>query len=204
LNQNKLHIVNSAHQLFIRYGYKSVTVDEIAKQAGISKKTLYETFADKDAIVDASLNMFENQIHEQELLITNSSSSAIDEAMGHLMFLEQTLRLMNRNCITDLQRFYPSSFKIFIKQKQHHINTVVNNIKRGIKEGVYRKGINVELAAWSRIEHMFYMLESMDFSKKFDVIEAQIESMQLFLYSISTLKGHELIEQYFNKTKKKK
>jgi TetR/AcrR family transcriptional regulator, cholesterol catabolism regulator len=198
------HITQIAHDLFMRYGFKAVTVDEIAKHAGISKKTLYENFSDKDKIVYAVLDVIDAHMVEADCHICNNSDNAIQEAIGHMSMMENMLKTMNANCIPDLQKYYPASFKEFQSHKEAQRLSIIRNIKRGIKEGYYRKNLDVEFCAWHRIETIFQLLQSAEMAKNFNLIDAQIEVMQHFLFGISTLKGHELIEQHIKQFKKKK
>jgi hypothetical protein len=204
VNLTQQQILQIAHDLFMRFGFKAVTVDDIAKQAGISKKTLYENYTDKDNIVYAVLNFIDNCMNEEQCGISKNSENAIEEAIEHMVMLETILNSMNANCLPDLQKYYPKAFLEFKKNKDAQMKSVEQNIKRGMKEGYYRKNLNVAFCAWYRIDNIMYMLQNGELAKRFDPIASQIELMQHFLYGISTLKGHELIEQYITKFKKKK
>jgi TetR/AcrR family transcriptional regulator, cholesterol catabolism regulator len=204
VNKTQCNITKIAHELFIRFGFKAVTVDEIAKQAGISKKTLYENFEDKDKIVVAALTSIDEDMCRQESEIFNNSTNAIDEAIGHMVMLEKTLKTMNANCIPDLQKYYPIAFMGFKEHQQQQLESIAKNLKRGIKEGFYRKNIDIQFCAWYRMTTIFAMLQNAELAKRFDPIASQIEMMQHFLYGISTLKGHQLIEEHITKFKKRK
>jgi TetR/AcrR family transcriptional regulator, cholesterol catabolism regulator len=188
------NIVKTAYALFMRFGFKAVTVDEIAKQAGISKKTLYENFADKEKIVFAALDVIDAKMEESDAIICQQSENAIQEAIGHMAMMESMLNSMNANCIPDLQKYYPTS----------QCESIKRNIKRGIKEGYYRKNLDVDFCAWYRMETIFQLLQHAEMPKKFSFVSTQVEVMQHFLFGISTLKGHELIEQHIKQFKKKK
>ncbi len=204
MNQTQQHIISKAHQLFIRFGFKAVTVDDIAKRSGISKKTLYENYTDKEQILFVVLDGIDCNFCEQEEQFQKIAKNAIEEAFYFLTMLETTLKSMNANCIPDLQKYYPKAFTHFKTHQQRHITAIQQNIKRGIKEGLYRKGINIEFTAWYRVEMINFMLQKVDAGQKLNPINVQIELMEHFLYGISTLKGHEFIEQQIQILKKKK
>jgi predicted ATPase len=204
VNLIQQNIANKAHELFMRYGFKAVTVDEIAKNAGISKKTLYENFSDKDEIVIQSVCLVESEMQEQEQFLAQNSSNAIEEAIGHMVMMEKMLKSMNVNCLNDLQKYYPAGFQHFETHKTKQMDSIINNLKRGIKEGYYRKGLDVNFCAWYRFENIMFMFQNIELNKRFNIVEAQIEMMQHFLFGISTLKGHELIQESIQKLKKKK
>jgi TetR/AcrR family transcriptional regulator, cholesterol catabolism regulator len=118
--------------------------------------------------------------------------------------LEKTLKTMNANCIPDLQKYYPIAFMGFKEHQQQQLESIAKNLKRGIKEGFYRKNIDIQFCAWYRMTTIFAMLQNAELAKRFDPIASQIEMMQHFLYGISTLKGHQLIEEHITKFKKRK
>jgi TetR/AcrR family transcriptional regulator, cholesterol catabolism regulator len=204
VNQTQQHIISKAHQLFMRFGFKAVTVDEIAKNSGISKKTLYENYVDKEEILFTVLDSIDSQFCVQEEQFQILAKNAIEEALHFLHMLETTLRSMNANCIPDLQKYYPKAFTHFKTHQMRHVLLIQQNIKRGIKEGLYRKGLNIEFTAWYRVEMINFMLQNADSSQNFDPVMVQIELLEHFLYGISTLKGHALIEEQIQKLKKKK
>jgi AcrR family transcriptional regulator len=197
-------IIHNALQAFMRHGFKAVTVDDIALANSISKKTLYEHFTDKDEIVRAAVALLNKQIEQDQDAIIARSHNAIEEVALIMQLLENKFQSMNVNCFLDLQKYYPSALTDFSANKQEHISILLNNIKRGIKEGFYRKNLNVELVASLRMETMFYFLSNNTAMQKFSFIEMQLQQVQLFLYGICTVKGHELIDNYMAQLKKKK
>jgi TetR/AcrR family transcriptional regulator, cholesterol catabolism regulator len=199
----KHQITEKALAAFAHVGFKAVTVNEIAQMNGISKKTLYEQFSDKNAIVNSAVALFDKQIrNEQDVLIKNSSN-AIEEVIQIMRLLENKLQKMNVNCFHDLPKYYPQALLSFKAHQQTHLHTILNNIRRGVKEGLYRKNVNTELVATLRMETMFYFLMNKTEMDKFGFVEMQLHQMQLFLYSICTVKGHELIDKHIALLKKK-
>lgn len=203
VNLAQQQIIEKALHAFLRHGFKAVTVDEIAQTNNISKKTLYEHFADKDEIVCEAVCLFNQQIETEQETIVANSHNAIEEVALIMQMLENKLQQMNVNCFLDLQKYYPIALQNFINNKQVHLKSLLLNIKRGIKEGYYRKNLNVELVANLRMETMFqFMLHNTEL-QKFGFIEVQLQQIQLFLYGICTVKGHELIDNYITQLKKK-
>jgi TetR/AcrR family transcriptional regulator, cholesterol catabolism regulator len=179
-------------------------VDDIAKEAGMSKKTLYEQFDDKDAIVIACIEMNERHMDEEQCLFCSKSDNAIHEVIMIIGQVERMLGSMNANCIPDLQKYYPSAFVHFKSHMERHQKVMISNLKRGIKEGLYRKDFDIEFAVWMRLEQVVAMMQNPAIGQRFTPTLAQVESIKFYLYSISTIKGHELIEKYIAQLKKKK
>jgi TetR/AcrR family transcriptional regulator, cholesterol catabolism regulator len=203
VNSQQLQIIIKAYEQFMRFGFKSVTVDEIARHAGISKKTLYENFEDKDTIVYSTLNWMEKNMHQEEEEIFASSQNAIEELIRIMQMLESRFKHMNPNCILDLQKYYPNSFKEWQCHQSIHENQIKKNLKRGVKEGYYRKTLDLNIIAFVRVESIMMSLKN-PAANQFDFNKLQMQQMELFMYGISTLEGHELIEKYLTQLKKKK
>jgi TetR/AcrR family transcriptional regulator, cholesterol catabolism regulator len=189
---------------FLRHGFKSVTVDDIAKDAGISKKTLYEQFGDKDALIKACLFCHEQEMERRELELFSKAENAIHEIIMVMGMLEEMLKSMNVNCIPDLQKYYPSAFVDFRKHMDGHRVVMLGNIKRGVKEGLYRKDFDADFAVWMRLEHTMILMQNPAIGRDFNFVDAQLDSLKFFLYGISTIEGHQLIEKYISQLKKKK
>jgi AcrR family transcriptional regulator len=198
------HITEHALHLFLRHGFKSVTVDDIARESGISKKTLYEQFPDKDAIIKVCIHCHEQKLDKLHEHFCGVSENAVHEIILVMKTMQEMLSAMNANCVSDLQRYYPEAFLEFRKHMNGQKNLILANLKRGVKEGLYRKDIDIEFTAWLRMEQIVFLIQHPTVTKQFDFVKAQLESIKLFLYSISTIEGHQLIEKYINQIKRKK
>ncbi len=197
-------ITTKALDAFTRHGFKAVTVDEIAQFNGISKKTLYEQFADKDAIVSEAVKLLHTQITLEQDAIIATSKDAIEEVTLIMIMLEDKLKQMNINCFLDLPKYYPQALVDFAKSREVYTKCMVENVKRGIKEGYYRKNLNVDFVSTFRMETMFYFMMNPTSLQKFGFVEMQSHQIQLFLYGICTIKGHALVDEYLTKIKKKR
>ncbi len=196
-------IVTKALELFMRYGFKSVTVDDIAQVAGISKKTLYENFKDKDEIVYSALDVMDKDIHQKEEAIMKKSTNAVEEVIGIMAMLEGMFKNMNPNCMKDLQKYYPSAFKEWECHTDLHEQLIRKNLKRGIKEGYYRKNIEIDILSFLRVEGIMIGIKNPK-ATEYDFTKLQLAQTEIFLYGISTLEGHALIEKHLTQLRKKK
>lgn len=191
-------IRQKADELFRRYGIRSVTMDEIAAQLGISKKTIYQFYADKDQLVEA---VAQDEIrHSQECCQRDQSASAnaIEEIFRVMEFVETTFRNMNPSMLYDLEKYHPSGYKKFLEHKNRFLYDMVRtNLERGIREELYRPEIKVEIITRFRLESMMLALNTDLFPpSKFNQVELQREIMEHFLYGVATLKGYKLILKY--------
>jgi len=191
-------IRQKADELFRRYGIRSVTMDEIAAQLGMSKKTIYQFYADKDQLVDA-VAIDEIQF-SQDCCMRDmaASANAIEEIFRVMEFVEIMFRNMNPSMLYDLEKYHPAGYKKFLEHKNKFLYDMIKrNLERGIKEELYRPEINVEIMTRYRLESMMLALNTEIFSPaKFNLVELQKEIIEHFLYGVSTLKGYKLILKY--------
>ena len=142
----KLKIVTAAKDMFMRFGIKSVSMDDIARKMGISKKTLYLHLENKAELIALILN---DKFEEEKTAMAGfrkNSKNALEEILSIADFIVATLREMPPTIIYDLQKYYPEKWKVFDKIYKKHIYDVVwNNLKWGMKQGLYRADLNADI-----------------------------------------------------------
>jgi AcrR family transcriptional regulator len=148
----KERIIQEAKNLFLRLGIRSVSMDEIATQMGISKKTLYQHFQDKDQLVDLVLEEQIKQMQAETIQAVHSSSNAIGEIFNTMDMMVKHSSNMNPMVLFDLQKYHFGSFQKFAAHKNDFLfNIISNNLKKGVEEGLYRSDINIEILAKFRL-----------------------------------------------------
>jgi len=202
----KERIQQKARELFMRYGFRSVTMDEIAGQTGISKKTLYQFFEDKDALVEtvmhAEIEFMQTQCTKQ----MREAENAIEEIFLDMDALEPMMDAMNPQIVFDLEKFYPQTFQKFKKHKNTFLLEIIKkNLERGIQEELYRNDFDIDIIARFRLESSFAIFNPDLFPhSKYSLQRVSTEIYQHYLYGISTSKGKKLIEKYILQRKKSK
>ncbi len=199
----KERIILEAKALFLKLGIRSVSMDEIAAQLGISKKTLYQHFKDKDELVDLVLVGQICNMQEEALKTVESASNAIEEIFNTMDMMVKHSRNMNPVVIFDLQKYHLSSFKKFhAYQNDFLLNIISNNLKKGVEEGFYRSDINIEILSKFRLETLMIGFNMEAFpADKFNVTEVSLVVIENFLYGLATEKGFNMIESYKQKRK---
>jgi TetR/AcrR family transcriptional regulator, cholesterol catabolism regulator len=203
--ENKERILQKATDLFMRYGIRSITMDEIAAQLGISKKTIYQFFTDKDEIVEAVVSE-ECKKNELECIgFRSSSENAVHEIVIAVRETEEMLSAMNPLIMYDLEKHHPRSFKKLKDFKYQFLyKQIKENLQRGIDEELYRPEIDIDIVAKHRIESSFMGFNQDVFPhNRYKMIDVLFEIAYLFLYSVTTLKGRKLIEKYMQKNVQK-
>ncbi len=196
--KTKDRILKSAEDLFFKYGIKSITMDDIAKDLGISKKTIYQFYSDKNEVVEKLLTerLKKNECEFQ--LIEKESANVIEEVFGMMKNLENMFAQMNPNLFYDLQKYHPNAWKLFKQFKEECIERMVeDSVKRGIKQGLVRSDINTKIIARLRMEEVEMGFNPQAFPPdKYKIVDVQLALLDHFLHGICTLKGHKLINKY--------
>jgi TetR/AcrR family transcriptional regulator, cholesterol catabolism regulator len=194
----KERIQQKAEELFKRYGIRSVTMDEISYQLGISKKTLYQSYTDKEEIVHAVFDRMMNENKIQCMADRDRADNAIHEVFLAFDHVLQMFTEMNPAIIFDLHKYHPNVYVKFNAYKYEFLyNVIKNNLQRGIAEELYRAEINVEIMTRFRIESSMLAFNTEVFpqSKK-DLAGVEREILEHFLYGLATSKGIKLIQKY--------
>ncbi|RMG30814.1 MAG: TetR/AcrR family transcriptional regulator [Bacteroidetes bacterium] len=197
----KERILAQASELFMRYGIRSVSMDEIAKALGISKKTIYQYFHNKAAIVyEVTLAHFEAE-EQMQLELSKQAENALEELTLLIPYLIRSFKEIPTQLIFELQKYYPKAWQLFERHKQAFILVKVReNLERGIREGLYRANIPVELMARIRLAHIDAGLSQELFPpQEFDHGEVQLQMFELYMYGIVSDKGRALLNTYMNK-----
>lgn len=194
----KDRIQQKATEQFMRLGIRSVSMDDIAGLLGVSKKTIYQYFADKEELVDAVMQLEEERMHLDCTQCANQSNDAIHEIFLMMEQINDQFSQMNPVILFDLEKFHPRVFQRFLNMKNNFLlNIIRNNIQKGIAEGLYRPEINIDVISKYRLESTMLPFNLMLFPPgKYNLAEVTNELMEHFLYGLATLKGHKLILKY--------
>ena len=198
-------IKHKAKELFMQFGLKSVSMDDIANGLGISKKTIYLFYVDKDALVEDVIASLIN--HNQECCDKDQrmADNAIHEIFLAMDFIMEVFRSMNPSLIFDMQKYYPIAFQKFSAHKNNYLYGIIKaNLERGIAEELYRPDLKVAVLARFRVESMMLPFNPEFHSKvklNLGVIEEEITLH--FLFGMVSLKGYKLVVKYQQDRNKK-
>ena len=200
----KERIQAKADELFMRYGIRSVSMDDIAAQLGVSKKTLYQFFADKDELVDAVVDKELKKGQQDCLECRRNSKNAVDEIFITVEQIAEQFRNMNPMVLYDLEKFHSLAYQKFLKHKNEFLLDVIRkNMERGIQEELFRPEINVDVLSRFRLESMMIAFNMAVFPpRKYNLVDVTQEIIEHYLYGLATLKGHKLILKYNEQRKK--
>jgi TetR/AcrR family transcriptional regulator, cholesterol catabolism regulator len=194
----KERILEKTHELFNRYGIRSVSMDDIAAQLGMSKKTLYLYYSDKDELVNAVFSKI-LEINKSECISCQAKGeNPIHEIFLSFDMVEEMLDTMNPSVLFDMQKYHPSVFKKFLDYKNNFLYKMIKaNLKEGVKEELYREDIDIEILTRFRLYTVMLSFDSEVFpANKSNLVYIEQQLLEHFLYGIATVKGQKLIHKY--------
>ena len=190
------NILNKARVLFMRYGVKSTTMDDVASGLGISKKTLYKYFTDKADLLLKIVAEHTRDEQEHVMKIRKTAENAIHEMVAISQLVQQSVGTINPSVPIDLQKYYHDSWDILESYRKGFVaDTVKGNIIRGREEGLYRLDFNTDIAVG------FYLLKSESlfnselFPPSLNMLDLFKTFIDLHIRSIATEKGMEIYLQ---------
>jgi AcrR family transcriptional regulator len=191
-------IRDEAGVLFMRYGIRSVSMDDIAVSMGISKKTIYQHFKDKDELVEAIIVMRNRQIQEDCLSSRAAAINAVEEVFLTMDRITAHMGSVNPALLYDLHKFHFGAYQKFQEIRQQFLFQVTrNNMERGIQEGLYREDVDLDVLSKFRLESMMapFNMELYPASK-YNILDVTRTILEHWIYGLVTPKGYELITLY--------
>lgn len=201
----KERILVRAHELFNKYGIRSVSMDDISAGLGMSKKTLYQYFADKEELVDACFSGVLEHNRHQCVADRKRAENPIHEFFLAFDMTQEMFAEMNPAVLYDLQKYHPAAYKKFQDFKHSFLYKIISsNLETGVKEELYRPEIDIDVMARLRIESVMLPFNSEVFpNNRTHLIHIEQQLFEHFLYGLVTNKGQKLIQKYKNQRIKK-
>ncbi len=182
----------------MRYGIRSVSMDEIANHLGMSKKTIYQFFADKDALVESVIDIEISRTREDCSVHRQKSENPVHEIFLAVDMLQELLKSMNPSLMFDLEKYHARAFQKISEHKNRFLYDVIkSNLEKGIRDELYRPEINTDIMTRYRLATTFLLFNPELFSTgKYTLPQVMEEITDNFLYGLVTAKGLKLIQKY--------
>jgi AcrR family transcriptional regulator len=196
--ETKQRIQKAAHDLIMQYSIRSVSMDDIATNLGMSKKTIYQYFKDKDELVEAVVDEILETNQCQCLADRDKADNAVHEIFLVMDMMAEMFKTMNPSILYDMQKYHPAAFAKFKKHKNEFLyNVCTQNLQRGVREELYRPEIAVDILCRYRVETMFIPFNpEFQQSLKHGLAKIEEEIIVHFLFGLVSLKGYKLIIKY--------
>ncbi len=194
-------IIETSTELFNTKGIKSITMDDISSVNGISKRTLYELFADKSALIEACFTSLADKMRDVSMKLRNESSNILEYILKYQDYESRESEKRSRLLTDEMKKFYPEVYKRAIEGvKKEHISYTKSLIEEGIKDGLFEPRIgSVDVA--TQILSILVGINSYALSdsvrKNSTHQEIFMSSVVIFLRGLSTDKGRSIIDNYF-------
>lgn len=182
----------------LQHGVKHIIMDDLAAQLGISKKTIYQFYKDKDNLVTAVVDY---ELDEQRLKCTASQGNA-DNAVHEMFILmeemQEMFKNMNPSTMSELAKYYPAAFLKIQQHKDEFMHSIIKtNLSKGIEQGYYRSDIDTEILSRYRLETSFVPFNTKLYPlSKFDIGKVSLQIIEHFVYGVMSIEGLRLMEKY--------
>lgn len=187
----KSKILEIAIEQFSRFGVRTVTMEDIARLAGVSKKTIYQEFKDKKELVKETFARVLAEDREKMCYLMEAEDGVIEHLVKASKMLRERLANMNPMVILEIQRYFPEAWVQFETFKEEFVmDDLVNVLERGKSLGYFRPEIDSTILARLRVNQISSSFDPSNFDLKgYDMLELQLEMMDHFLHGIFTEKG---------------
>ncbi|MBQ3324086.1 MAG: TetR/AcrR family transcriptional regulator [Muribaculaceae bacterium] len=190
-------ILRTSMDLMMRIGPQSVTMDMVARDCGISKRTLYETFPNKHNLISDVIKYNQQQSNAKFVEIFDQASNSFEALMGVYTLAREFIRKTSPVFIADIKRLYPEAFEQYKAQEIDHILSLAKIIKRAKDEGLALPGIKCKIAAFIFNNNMKSIHNMQDFPlPEYTAAEVFDGAFLNFMRGIATTRGQEIIENY--------
>jgi AcrR family transcriptional regulator len=197
-------IMQNAKELFFAYGIKSITMDDLARHMGISKKTIYKFYADKEQLVEKIVKDFIDVHATQIKQFSASAKDAIEEVILQTQAMAAIYLPIKPGVFYDIQKYFPGTWSLITQyQKDIVREAVIANLYKGIREHTYREDVQIELTSQYRMAQFDGAFNERYFpSANFNASEVISCGTELYLRGIVQAARLELLEDYLERITK--
>lgn len=190
-------ILRTSMDLMMRIGPQSVTMDMVARDCGISKRTLYETFPNKHDLICDVIKFNQEASNAKFVEIFEQSSNSFEALMGVYTVARDFIQKTSQVFLTDIKRLYTEAFNEYKNQEISHILSLAKIIRQAKDEGLALPGIKCKIAAFLLTNNMKNLHNMQDFPfPEYTAAEVFDGAFLNFMRGIATTKGQEIIEDY--------
>ncbi len=192
-------IIAKASQLFLKLGFKSVTMDDIANEMCISKKTIYKYFCNKELLIAETTDTITKTIYAKINEIVAKNYNAIEENFEIIKMIKEMFVSIETSPSYQLKKHYPEIHgKLTEKLLLEYMTLFKQNIEKGISEGLYRNTINVNNYAYFYYTLMFNINENISSEKEAQKLE--LEALEYHIRAMATSNGITELNTYIQST----
>lgn len=198
MTELQLRIIEQATPMFLHYGIKSITMDMVANRLGISKRTLYENFKEKNELLLACLEKAEAERNKRLEIYYTQRKNVIELLLNVHEDILRFMRNASPAYFIDMERYYPKVYDRYAHEKEVHKQSIIDLLREGIGEGMIRNDINIEIVS-TLLSLQFELLKNADqiFKSKYTFTEIFETIFKSFIRGIATPEGVRYTDEYF-------
>ena len=198
----KSRIIQKATEAFTAKGIKCITMDDIATALGISKRTLYEVFVDKETLLKECILAGERERDRYLRDLYGRSTNVLEVILVAFQKSIEVFHRTNKRFFEDLKK-YPKVYAIMQQRRNSDSEKTVSFFKRGIEQGIFRADINFSIVNLL-LREQFDLLLNTDICNEYSFIEVYESIMFTFIRGISTEKGARALEDFIQEYRQKR
>jgi AcrR family transcriptional regulator len=199
----KERIIETALALFQQNGIKSMTMSDIAAETGISKRTLYEVFQNKEDLLEMCIIAHMEQMDKAMQAFIDNSEDVIDTMMRLYAQLLNDMRTVNKSVMHDLKKYHSQLYKMIECKQKESVYTLLPLLEKGVKQGLIREDVNFEIILWLVKSQFKALMDDNYFpTDKYSTNEFIQAIILNFIRGISTPLGNEKVDHIIVKLKK--
>jgi AcrR family transcriptional regulator len=184
----KEKIISKAKEMFLKLGFKSITMDDIAGEMCISKKTIYKYFANKELLIEESVQVIHTEINNIINTITSQDFNAIEENFEIRRMFDDMFKSTDTSPVYQLKKHYPEVYqKVLSDQVEMCESCFRKNIEKGIVEGLYRKDLNID--AYIKFYYTLIFSINENIRSEREAFALEMEALQYHTRAMATDKG---------------
>jgi len=192
-------IIKKATDMFLKLGFKSVTMDDIACEMCISKKTIYKYFSNKEKLVEEGTEVVHQKIHSMMEEIVAKNFNAIEENFQMREMFKEMFQSFDQSPAYQLKKHYPEIYeKMMCNEIEDCSQMFRQNIEKGITQGLYRKETDIEAAVKFYYTLIFSINENTMMEK--EAFELELKALEYHTRAIATEKGIKELEKQLLKS----
>jgi len=195
----KDRIIYQAGELFVKHGIKRISMDEIASKLGISKRTIYQNFKDKEDLLLQYIRHLELMQIEYVRDLSKNEQTVVHVFLRTIE-MHKEFDFFNVQFLDDVEKYYPKAKQELIEQQKRGITFIKEFLEEGIKQRVIREDLNIEVVSFLLQDSSRTFINATRVTNKsFSNWELFFTSMINFIRGISTAQGIEIVDNYLTK-----
>ncbi|UTW64170.1 TetR/AcrR family transcriptional regulator [bacterium SCSIO 12741] len=196
MDEKLVQLLKGAMDIFMRYGIRSVTMDDLARHLSISKKTLYKYVTDKNDLVAKVFELHQDLECQTMEGIVKRGLNAIDENFEISQMVINQVKDIHPSIMYDIEKYYPEAMKQFHDYKMDVVmGWVKDNLKRGMAEGYYREDLNIDVISVVYIQRMDDFFHSNLYPPQLSFLDIYLELFRYHIRGIASEKGVEYLKE---------